>query len=213
MTVQKIYQRFKLPPNLQEHLLRVTKVALFITDHWVGPKIDHDLIKKSALLHDLGNIVKFDLKKYPKFLGKEKGRVNFWLKVQEDITDQYGTDDHQATLKMLEELGVNSRMSLLVKSKTFSNALKMAESSNWEAKILFYADLRVGPFGILSLKERLNEALPRLDIYRKLDTLDELIAACYRIENQIQANVNTGLTKISGESIERDEVELLKTKV
>lgn len=72
MTIKEIYKMFRVPPNLQEHMIRVAKVARFIFDHWVGPKLDWQKLEKICLLHDLGNVVKFDLDRYPEFLGRER---------------------------------------------------------------------------------------------------------------------------------------------
>ena len=56
-----------------------------------------------ALLHDLGNIVKFDLEKYPDFLGKEKPRLEYWKKVQKEVREKYGSDDHDVAIKCYEK--------------------------------------------------------------------------------------------------------------
>lgn len=57
MKISDIYKKFGIPPNLQEHMLRVCGVVSFIKKHWNNAdiKIDWDLVKKTSLLHDLGN--------------------------------------------------------------------------------------------------------------------------------------------------------------
>ena len=213
MKVREIYKKYPITPNLQKHLLRVAKVTLFICEHWKGRKVDKELIKKAALLHDLGNIVKFDLKRYPDYLGKELKRLDFWAKKQKEMIKKYGADDHEACLKMLREIGVDAKIIKIISNKSFHYSLKTEKSDNWELKILFYSDLRVGPFGILSLKKRFVEAIPRLKMYRKADNLDELVKACYQIEKQIQENLDVDVSEITDESIERDDKELLKTEI
>lgn len=208
-----IYKKYQIPPNLQEHLLRVTKIALFICGHWSGPKVDVELVKKSALLHDLGNIVKFDLKKYSHFLGKERNRVDHWFKIQRRIRKKYDNDDHKATLKMLKEIGVNKRVIYTILGKTFGNALLTEKGKSWELKILLYADLRVGPLGIMSLNERLREITNRIEKYRKRKNLPELVKACQQIEKQIQKNVNFKVCEISDDLIERNDIKLLTLKI
>lgn len=91
MAIQDIYSKFAIAPNLQRHMLTVTKLALFLCDHWQGPPIGKELLTKACLLHDLGNIVKFDLEKYPHFLEEEQGRVEYWKQKQKEIIAKYGT--------------------------------------------------------------------------------------------------------------------------
>jgi len=213
MKVREIYKKYKIPPNLQEHMLRVTKIALFITDHWRNHEIDKDLILKAGLLHDLGNIVKFQMEKHPDFLGEEEKRLQYWLKVQKEMIKKYGDDDHLATGKMLEESGIDSEVLQIIMKKSFHQAVKMEKANNWTLKVLFYADLRVGPLGIVPLKERFNEAIPRLKMYKETDYLDGLVKACYQIEKQIQANLEVDVSKITEETLKADDKELLNTEI
>lgn len=213
MKVKEIYKNYPITPNLQEHLLRVAKVALFICNHWMGKKVDKDLIKKAALLHDLGNIVKFDLKRYPEYLSKELKRRDFWAKKQKKMIKKYGKDDHEANLKILREIGADDKIVKIISKKSFKYSLRTAKSDDWELKILYYSDLRVGPFGIVSLRERFAEAIPRYGFREELSNLDELVKACYRIEKQIQENLDINVSKITDESIKRDDKELLNTEV
>ena len=60
MTISDIYKKFATPPNLQQHLLTVTKVALYIAGNFKNSEININNLKIAALLHDLANIVKFD---------------------------------------------------------------------------------------------------------------------------------------------------------
>ncbi len=211
MRIKAIYQRFKIPPRLQDHLLRVGKTALFISKHWTGPRIEPELVKKAALLHDLGNIVKFDLERYP--ISRERDKAILWFKIKKDVTDKYGTDKHQATLKMLKELRVGSAIVKLIKAKSFPNAIKIEKSDHWELKILFYADLRAAPFGFLPVKGRLDEALSRLGKYQQLENLNEIVQACYQIEKQIQENTDVDVMTITDESVRTDDNLLLSVEV
>ena len=40
MKIKKIYSKLGITPNLAEHMMRVTSVALYIRDHWKGHEID-----------------------------------------------------------------------------------------------------------------------------------------------------------------------------
>jgi len=196
MKLSQIYKTYRTPPNLQEHMQKVARVAGLICQHWSGPKIDSLLIKKAALVHDLGNIVRFDIKSHPEFLGKEKTRADFWEKTQKEMVSQYGNDDHQATAQMLKEIGLEDKIIQLVLIKGFKNVLSIEKSKIWELKILLYADMRVGPFGVIPLAERIDEAISR---WKKVDKnkWEGHIEACKRIEEQIQERVNLDLQKIN----------------
>ena len=86
MKVVEVYKKFGIPPNLQEHMLRVFEVTSYIEKHWKGETVDWDLAKKIALLHDLGNVVKFDFDKHPEFLGSEPMFVKECLNIPPDPT-------------------------------------------------------------------------------------------------------------------------------
>lgn len=210
MTVLDIYTKLKNPPNLQEHMLRVTKVALFIYDHWNGTPIDKDLLLRVTLLHDVGNIVKFNMQKYPHFLGDEIKRVDYWIDVQKEVKEKYGTDDHEVTGKMLSELKVNPIIIQTVLDMSYWNAPIIAKSDNWILKILLYSDLRVSPTGIIPIKERLDDVHSRLEKYKeRMDLYEEGL----EIENQIQQNVSCKLSDITNETTQADENQFLALQI
>jgi len=60
MQILKIYEKYKILPALQQHMFRVASVAKMIAEHMVID-VDIDCITKAALLHDMGNILKFNL--------------------------------------------------------------------------------------------------------------------------------------------------------
>jgi hypothetical protein len=208
--VKKIYQQFAVPPNLQTHMLRVTSVADYICSHWRGLPIDKDLVKKAALLHDLGNIVKFDFDKHPEFLGDETRHVDYWKSVQNSIIKKYGTDDHSAAEKMLIEIDAPADVIEIVQGKSFGKATEIKDNPNWLLKILFYSDMRVTPHGIGTLEERLADIRER---YAQYKDKQELFLACSEIEKQIQENVDIPLSSINNLKINLSEADLLSTVI
>jgi 5'-deoxynucleotidase YfbR-like HD superfamily hydrolase len=213
MKISEIYEKFNIPPNLQEHMIRVARVANFILDHWKGEQLDRNKIIKVVLLHDLGNVVKFDLDKYPEFLGNEKPRLEYWKKIQKKTIEKYGPDDHTATSKMLKEIGVNEEIIDTISQKSFGNAIETEKSNNRTLKILVYSDFRAGPFGLMPLKERLKEALPRLEKYKYLPHLDKLIQSAEAIEKQIQANLDINVSEITEDRIKTNVEKYLEIEV
>jgi len=59
-------------PSLQLHMFRVAGVASVICENFKQPElINQDDIVSACLLHDMGNIIKFNLSLFPQFLEPE----------------------------------------------------------------------------------------------------------------------------------------------
>jgi 5'-deoxynucleotidase YfbR-like HD superfamily hydrolase len=192
--IAEIYKKFGIPPNLQEHMILVARICLFLSKVSKGLEIDTPLLIKAALLHDLGNVVKFDLDKYPKYLGKEQKNLFHWKEVQKKMIRKYGNDDHTVTISILKELNIEERVSNIISKKSFQNAAYIKNSDDWELKILLYSDLRAGPLGIMLLKDRLEEVMQRLDKYKEKPQLAD---AAYQIEGQIEKYMSVPLDKLT----------------
>ena len=192
-SIVDIYDRFSIPPNLRMHMFRVAGVGTLICNAWKGPPIDREDIVAVLLLHDLGNIVKFDFSsaKGINFLpGEEKQRINFWRGVKSWVKKKYGTTDHVATINMVKELQIESKLMHLVEEMANAEDLEfdLATSENWNLKILVYSDVRVGPFGVISMQDRFKDLLerytaPRVEIFRRL------FSVCLEVENQLIPNL------------------------
>ncbi len=181
-TIAQIYEEYKIMPNLQLHQLRVAAVAKVIGES-LETKIDLKSVIAACLLHDMGNILKFDLTKFPEFT-HEHG-LSHWEKVKSDFKSHYGDEEHIATYTIARELQASQATMACLKAVGFSQAVKQCQSKCLEHKLCCYADQRVGPDGILSLKERIEEAHRR-----KASTLavfDETVTALKKIEEQIFA--------------------------
>ncbi len=202
MQIIDIYKKFGIPPNLQEHMLRVCSIIEYLHQHWIGSAVvDWDLAKRTALLHDLGNIVKFDFDKHPELLGKEQRNIEYWRRIQIDIVQKYGADDHEATKKMLIELGVDNESIGIILNKSFGNSVETKSSDNWNLKILYYADLRTLPFGIGSLEDRISDVKERMPKYTSRPDFEDLVDSCREIENQLQQNIDIPVSEINDNNV------------
>lgn len=201
MKISDIYKKYKIPPNLKEHMFRVYAVVSLICENWKGESFEENQVKKFALLHDLGNIVKFDFDRHPEFLGEEQKNIGYWRMAREEIVNKYGSDDHDATKKMLEEIGLGREEVETILSKSFGNSVSTKSSENWPLKILYYADLRTLPFGIGTLEERIKDVRERMSKYTSRPDFEELVDACRQIELQIQHNISVPVYQINDESI------------
>lgn len=101
MTVREIYNNYKIMPTLRLHQLRVAAVGQIICDSIPDFKDTKEVVV-TCLLHDMGNIIKFDLNYFPEFL-KPEG-LEYWQKVKEEYIQKYGNDEHHATQSIIAEL-------------------------------------------------------------------------------------------------------------
>ena len=186
--------------------MRTAAMGELICNNWQGPKINKDNVVAALLIHDLGNIVKIDFETETtlKIIGEERERLDYWKKVKEEVIAKYGNDDSQVTLKMADELSVNARLRFLLEKNNFIKNDFISECDDWELKICNYADQRTGPFGILSLKERLSEGMKRYE-ERKANVNHpkaKLFYECaFETEKQILENNSLSAEDINDESI------------
>ena len=134
-----------------------------LRDYWTGQAIDWEAATKAALLHDIGNVIKFDLDSFPELLGDELPRIEYWRGEQKRLIEKYGSDDHAATDKMLSELKVSEPIREAIQTKSFGNAKETAASNNWLVKILFYSEKQRHSTGIIQVciyQRKCNFATP-----------------------------------------------------
>ena len=201
MTIEMIYKKYKIMPNLQEHMLRVAAVASLICDSFSEP-LDKENIVTACLLHDMGNIIKFELGKIPEFLEPEG--VEYWQTVKEEYLKKYGANEYEASIKISEELGVSPRVIELIKSISFLGVSKTAEENDYAKKIVEYGDDRVNPFGIVSLEDRLTDLRTRYahrDKERGNNFREVFESSMRQIEKQIFAKCKIKPEDINDETV------------
>lgn len=165
MQVKAVYERYQIMPQLATHMLRVAGVGKLMMKGWKR-YVDEELVIRSLLLHDLGNIVKFNLSDegQRQIKSKDKVDLDYWQKVQKEMWQRYGRDAHEATKKMLGEIGLDELIpimeeeSILYFSEAESVELELASEA---AKILMYCDCRVVPSGVVSYRERVDDLVAR----------------------------------------------------
>lgn len=198
--ISEIYEEYKIMPNLQEHMYRVAGAASLICDNFNETLQKREIIS-ACLLHDMGNIVKFKLDRFPEFL-KPDG-LNYWRKIQNSYLKKYGDKQHNATSKIIKEIGISGAVFDLAEHVGFSMAEENLKSDSFARKICAYADMRVAIWGITSLKERLDDLGER---YFKDSTIDNpragFIHECFfEIEKQIFAKCKIKPEYITNETI------------
>lgn len=196
-------------PQLQEHMLRVAGVASIICDN-INIKIDKERIVKALLVHDMGNMSKIKLDRFPETAEPEG--MEYWQKILDDFRSTYGDNDYDATYKILNELKLPEEMQKLVKSIEFANMTVIARENSIETKICIYSDARVAPTGVVSLNERLSEVKDR---YIKNKGVSEeffknLSKSAFQIEIQIFENCSIKPNNITEDKVKNIFEELKK---
>lgn len=201
MTISEIYKEYKIIPSLQEHMYRVAAVASMICDNFDEPVPKEDIVTV-CLLHDMGNIIKFKMDVIPEFFEPEG--VEYWRGVKDEYIKKYGESEHDATVKIIGELGLSEKISSIAGKNRFSLICEHLSSTDMNIKIVHYADGRVNPFGIVSYEERMEEARKRYenhkDFYEEEKRL-KLVDCGKEIEAQIFARCRIKPEDITDESI------------
>ncbi len=224
MSILEIYGKYQIMPTLQEHMLRVAAVAKMICDNIAptpassagqAPVLSHrergDIVT-AALLHDMGNIIKFDLSQSKNLLNTEID-LEHWRKVQKEFWEKYGHDEHKAHIMIGKEIGVSDRVLELIDCINFDKAKENAEGEDLGKKIIEYSDDRVSPLGVVTLEERLGDLRSRYE-YKFQKSGDEekrlrFENAVRDMEKQIFSLCNIKPEDINNQTVEK-EIKLLK---
>ncbi len=207
MNILDFYNRLEIvPPNLVRHHLEVGAVTKHLLNHWQGEEIDKDLTLRTALLHDMGNLVKYtfplEAQKYHEVIENE----DFWYKKHKELVKKYGDDADLATETMLKEYGFRKETELLKEireGKYIDDVLKISH----EAKLVFLADGVVAPRGIVGVKARIADVKKR---YAGNEKMPLWVEALRQNKEVIQEFVDFDLDEL--EKIDfSQEIEKLKT--
>lgn len=209
MVIQKIYDRFSISDGLQRHMLTVAAVGKYIIDHWQGLALDGLSVTAALLLHDLGNLVKFDLSENARVI-EPALFTDEWRERQRIMREKYGAHSHQATQAILRELGVTKSVQTLANAMD-ADDLCVFPDMPFEYQICEYADLRVAPSGVVSMPERLADFRQRYSHYDGWSNEEKYqrnIECAERLETNLQQHVSVDISRIPPEKIQAYLVEL-----
>ena len=196
MTIKEIYTKYKIHPNLQEHMLRVAGLARNIIDNWKGAPPNKQVVLHACFFHDAAKLIKF------KYFKEDE---EHWKQVQQEMIEKYGDEDHEATIKICEEVGVSPQAINLLGNKNvrpyIDRVRKIASSDDFGLKIVQYCDARTAPDGLTSLDDRYKELMQRDSSKKMDDDAQASMNLLYEIEKQIQANTQLDLQGITRENI------------
>lgn len=186
-TAHSVYEQYNLMQNLRDHQLRVASVAKVVCESLREP-VKTDLVVTGCLLHDMGNIIKFDLPYFPEFL--EPQGLDYWTKEKEKWILKYGPSEHKATHDIAVELGASAELLDLMQAGGFSRLDTVARNPSYEKKFYTYADMRVGPHGVFTIDERIADGKKRYGHKKEkainnAERQEELMQALRDLEKQI----------------------------
>ena len=198
MNILKIYNQYYLPENLQMHMLRVTACTNLILDNWAGMPIDRKAITRVSLLHDMGNMVK---------IPEEEIQDKDFIELRRKYYKKYGTNDHEINMVIGEKVGLTDKELDILDGKRSRKNEQTAKSDNYEIKICAYCDQRVAPDGVVSLKERLEDAKIRykdkpLSVWSNEEKANQLIKCALEIEKQVMRYCKLKPESINNQSIQ-----------
>ncbi len=217
MTIKALYENYQIPSNLQRHMCMVAAVGMYIVDHWDKPNdLDRVRIAKGLLLHDTGNIIKFDFSR-PDLLGDaERKDLEKWKKVQFEFTQKYGDED-TATHALARQSGVDEKVLEILDAVGSAKLQKALETTDWNKKIACYSDFRIGPFGVLTVNERFDDIVAR---YRgrghamsDIEETERKRHRCLQLENELQAHLTFNLQTLDASQIEKGSKELVNIEL
>lgn len=202
--ITDIYARYPVTPNLARHMLRVGAVTRLILDHWTGPDLDERTMMRIALLHDTGNILKFDFDGHPHLLEEEQGNLAYWKKLQAQWADRFANED-EMTYAIAAECGLEPDAIAMMRDMGYGLMDRIAQEERFERKIVKYADMRAAPFGILPLRDRLEEGRKRYAKHPAItidpSRTDTLLQAAFEVERQIMAHCTLSPQDITEEAV------------
>lgn len=217
MKILQIYKQYFLTKTLQEHMIRAAAVGKLIAGNSQGIIVDTEKIIRVLLLHDTGNIIKFDFDKFPHLLGSEIDEIDSWKVTQKKFIEKFGQEEHKATELIAKEIGVPSDIQSLLERQIYTPTKKIARDMDWETKICQYADLRSGPFGVISINERFDELINRYKHRNhkisNIKQTEENRKYMLIIEEQLQRHCKIKLKKISEESVRKLYPSIGKTEI
>lgn len=199
--IKAIYQQYHLPQTLQQHMLRVGALAALIVKNWQGPPIDKQAIIQVCLFHDIAKPMSFDYSKRNQFSPPPK-QFKKLKDFQKIIKQKYGSNEHQATVKIFEAIDCSPQAIKLINNFEWHYTPRLFKSKEIESLIPIYCDMRIGPKGILSFQDRFKEI-----VSRRPDKKPEIVKikpTIQKLETLLQSQTSIDLTAITNKQIKKE---------
>lgn len=172
-------------------MLRVAAVAKVICDNWIWEDFDKEATMTSCFLHDMGNILKFNLDLYPDFFQPEW--VDYWKWIKEQYK-QYWSNDWEATLSLAYSLGISKTAMKVLYAQVMLPFQSNVEGNNIAIKICEFADMSVSPHWIISWRERILDLEKRnmknhaMSLEKAQEVTQRRLMLMAKLENELEKN-------------------------
>lgn len=210
MTISQIYQQYQIPINLQQHMLRVAAIGNIICENIDDVQIDNELVVKTLLLHDMGNILKIDCNNPELFVLADKNKIDYYRQVQNDIKQKYGSDADEVTISIIRKITSDTSIADLCANTHGEHVSSFLHTNQWNHKLCYYSDMRIGPYGILPVDERFSDLKSR---YPNEDKMEKYHQECKILEAQIQEVASIDLQSISNKELKAQFKQLNKVEI
>ena len=115
--------------------------------------------------------MKSNLSYFPDFTEPEG--IEYWERIQVEFIAKYGAEQHAANTAIAREIGLPDRIIEIMNQTGFSRLPSIVENESPELKVCQYADIRVGPRGVLQLDERIEEGRKRYIVRMQKENLPD----------------------------------------
>jgi len=194
MKILEIYKKYRVPKNLQRHMLLVASLGYYILR--MTKEINSEKVIKALLLHDIANLIKFDLEKGLYLFDNSEQDITFWQKVQTQMVKKYGKDEHVATIKIVNEIGVSNEVVKLIRFIDSDNISTVLETDDFAIKIGVYCDFRATNDRYVTLIERFDDIIKRYTSrvgFMGKEKATKKKNDCIRLEKQIEERFQISL--------------------
>lgn len=179
-------------------MLQVAACSCMLLDNWEGPKVHKGSIIRVCLLHDLGNILK---------IPENFSRNPNFLKVRKECIEKYGHDDNALNLALGKREGLTNMELEILNDKNYFENEDFLKSDNYDKKIFVYSDRRVAPYGIVGIKDRLEDVKERYknkpwSTWSDPQKADYLIDFSLKMEKQLMQYCKIKPEDINDETVE-----------
>jgi len=222
--IKQIYQHYFIPDNLAEHMLQTAALGKIICENWkedstnTNLTLNKDLIITTLLVHDLGNLVKFNLKQPVGYQCKEHQKLfqgdnlKFWQTKQQEMIKRYSPNASLANLQILKELNLIKSAKLL-KNHTFEHINQLIlQTGHWQEKIISYCDLRFTPTGLDSVTNRIKDLKIRYkasdSTWKNKDIVKQRLTNSLTLEQQINSQTKIDITQVKTVEINDNIIQL-----
>ena len=226
-TPLQIYQQYFIPENLAEHMLFTGAISYLICHNWqdlLQNQINPDLVVKTMLFHDMGNLIKFEISQGRNFQAKTLPLNYFahyspadWQAQQKTMIKKYGKDTDLANYKILKELGLD-QSAIYLKDHSFERLAELVlEKDNWQEKLILYCDLRFTPDGLASVEQRVADLRLRYqhrdDTWKDSTIYAQRVANSLKLEEQLDQCTLINLKQITKAQVVEQALQLLHSSI